>query len=233
MDPSSPIERTTFTDLFEETVAAAFDKQLAFADIVGSANWSLSMDEGRIDFGEQRSYPVQIIGTESAVSNTWMWGWANEASNLPPVLLQDVLRLQSVGQTSGVSELITPMLPLSDKIDGHHISCIASVLCEADAYYRCPYDGGALFVTVYDVATTSDASHPTIHIATVFPQVISAFAIANHRRALASYLISYHFAVEDTGSGLRGTDTSGHVIEATFDEWGRLQHISTQAQPIR
>jgi hypothetical protein len=142
------MDQATFTDLFEEAIASSFDKQLAFCDLIGHANWSVSLSDGQIVFGGQRSYAIQIIGSESAIDHTWLWGWANTASNIPPVLLRDALQLQSKGQELGVYELTTALLPLSADIDGHHLSSIASTLCQADAYYRCLYDGGALFVTM-------------------------------------------------------------------------------------
>ena len=64
----------TFTELFLEHVARAFDRQLALADQVGNCPWSFRMEEGTLSFsnsgpdtGEPRVSPVQLLGSEAEV----------------------------------------------------------------------------------------------------------------------------------------------------------------------
>ncbi|MCA9269681.1 MAG: hypothetical protein KDA41_14470, partial [Planctomycetales bacterium] len=73
-----------FANLLSLHIGNAYAKQLAFADFLGERNWRVSISEGRVKFGNDLSYPIQLIGTEAYGDSSWLWAWANEQSNLPP-----------------------------------------------------------------------------------------------------------------------------------------------------
>lgn len=71
---------------------------------------SVDVPDGRVDFGRGRTYPIQIVGSESAADGSWLWAWANPSPNLRDELLQSARRLREAGDEAAVRELRTPRL---------------------------------------------------------------------------------------------------------------------------
>jgi hypothetical protein len=127
-------------------LAASFDKQLYLANLIGEADWHLDMAAGLLSFGDRHRWHVQLLGTEANESQTWLWAWANEASGIPTQLLGSALTLRMLGEAQGIPELAEAEVPLNE-VNGHVLAMIGSGVCRADAYYRCPYEGGAAFAS--------------------------------------------------------------------------------------
>lgn len=172
---------------------ASFDKQLHLANLVGEQGWHLDLSTGLLSFGNGYIWHVQILGTESDQDRTWLWAWANEGSNIPPSHLQAALRMKALGEEQQIPELTTPILQLGD-IDGHRLAMIASGVCQANAYYRCPYESGSAFVLIQDERLPKPPEPPLARIALVFPQGISAIEIPDHRLARLGDLDFYGLA---------------------------------------
>src|SRR5947207_1623941 len=66
-----------------------------------------------------------------------------------------------------------------------------------DADYRAPFDGGRALVLVRDDRLTVAERKPLARVLTVFPQVISALPVFEHRAAIRSYAESYGIHVAD------------------------------------
>ena len=64
------------------------EKQLRFAEAIGPLPFQFDMQKGKITFGEQYKFPVQILGTFSKSQETFMWAWANVHSGIPAQLLK-------------------------------------------------------------------------------------------------------------------------------------------------
>ena len=126
--------------------APSFEKQLYFWDLVGQVNWQFDMDRGLLSFGDHK-WRIQILGTES--DKSWLWAWANDTSQVSPELLRAVTAVRIRGQLQNIPEFTEPEHSL-DVVDGHTLAMIASGLCQANAYYRAPYDRGALFMLIQD-----------------------------------------------------------------------------------
>ena len=72
----------TQQELIERYGGIALDKQLAFGEAIGNNNWNVDMTQGTISFGEDLTFPVQVLGTISHSSQTWLWAWANPKSGV-------------------------------------------------------------------------------------------------------------------------------------------------------
>jgi hypothetical protein len=216
----------TFDALFQPHVAAAFERQLRLGDVVGDRAWSFSLDEGTLSFAKQgffgKTLPlrVQVLGTESESSSTWLWAWANVQSGLPESLLVTARRLEELGEEYGIAELVKAQLPLQE-LDGHQVGLLASGL-HGRGGYRCPYDGGAMFVQLPDVELPPVES-PALRVLAVFPQVVDTFELTEPRAALRGLMQSLGFRFdEDTPLALRGTVGAHGRIHARFDAAGRM-----------
>ncbi len=210
--------------------ASSFEKQHHLIGLIEQLNWRLSPSAGTLEFSNQFDWNIHIIVSESFLSDTWLWAWANTESNIPDHLLHASLALKAYGVKHGIPELTTPELPLS-QIDGHTLALLASGICDADAYYRCPYEGGALYVLIMDDDFPECPDPPLQRIATVFPQAIASLDIPDHEEALCGYLDDYDLEHEHAGNQIIVRDEGGEsVLTATFDEQKRLTNLEVRLE---
>ncbi|MBL8797842.1 MAG: hypothetical protein JNM56_28350 [Planctomycetia bacterium] len=215
--------------LFSRRAATSFDKQLYLMELVGEEDWHFNLASGLLSFGQHLHFQAQVLGTESDHDHTWLWAWANEGSNIPFSLLQCALQLKALGEKQQIPELTTPMLQLGD-IDGHTLAMLASGVCQANAYYRCPYEGGAAFVLIQDESFPKPTEPPLARIASVFPQAISSIDIPDHRLALIGHLDHHGLVYEEVVGQVLVKENGEPVLTAVFDEQNRLTNLEVQVQ---
>lgn len=211
--------------LLAKSVVSSQAKQLQLAEKIGSRSWHYDVYTGTLSFGQDIHWHAQILGTESHQTNTWLSAWANAGSNLPPALIQASLQMKQLGEQQQILELIEPQVPLTDEVNGHVLSMIASGVCDADAYYRGPYDGGAAFLLIKDPNFPRSKESPLARLAHVFPQAISSVAIADHRLALTSYLDQRSIVYISEGNAVIVSEKGKTVLTATFDSQQRLTKL--------
>lgn len=210
---------------FDRHAAATFDKQLFLNDIVGELDWEFSMDTGVLGFGGTHRWHAQVLGTQSEQSDTWMWGWANEESTIPDNLLACANSLRKLGDDKGISEMTEARLP-ADELDGHFWAILATGLYKANAYYRGPYEGGAIYLLIKDTQYVQQVDNPLVRLATVFPQAISTYAISNHKHALTGHAEFLGLSVQPQGNATVVADSQGKQLSAEFDDQNRLTNLS-------
>jgi hypothetical protein len=148
-------------DLCVRHVVASFVKQVQLSAILRILDqWTFDVTTGTLSVGKDLHWHAEILGTESHETNTWLWAWANTGSNLPSALTQASLQMKRLGEEQTIPELTQPQLPLTADINGHVLSMIASGVCDGDAYYRGPYDGGAAFLLIKDDKFPRSQEHP-------------------------------------------------------------------------
>jgi hypothetical protein len=221
---------TTFDSLYTEFVISSFDKQLRLADAHGEDSWGFNMTNGEITFNDSIAYKIQILGSEDHVNETWMWGWANKASNIPDELLVVGNELRSYGEKHAIAQLTTGKRSLDD-LDGHTVGLIACGFANAKAYYRCPYENGALFVLITDAKLELAIENKIVRATRVIPECVSALEVTDHRKATAAYLRQNGFDVVDDGSTLLVPGDGQPVITADFDEMNRLTKLESHVNP--
>jgi hypothetical protein len=195
---------------------------------LGERNWSVDIKEGMCAFGDDLRFPMQLLGTEAEDSATWLWAWANEASNLPPQFLISCSALRKLGTTLGLRELTERSYPL-EVADGHSISLIASGIDGECCYYRGPYNGGALFFLVKNVPAELLRPVACERAITVLSEVIAQFEV-NHRLMAESFLKSQGFALQASADAVAAT-RGGDNIALSFDSLGRISAIESKLQP--
>ena len=217
-----------FIDALLPNVAMAFEKQLFMSDVIGPDHqFMVDISAGRIDFGNDLVFAVQLVGTESDVSKTWLWAWANDASQLPASVLMGVEQLRDYGSEQDIAALTRAELPIDSYHNGHYFSLFASAYLLADAYYRVPYESGALFLLVDDDRFPQDDRDPMQRITTTFPQVISALNLPSHRAAFLGYLKAHGITTDtDSAREIRAHSSNGQTLTASFDDRGRLADLN-------
>jgi hypothetical protein len=203
--------------------ASVLDRQLYLNELVGELDWHFDLTAGTLTFGDRYRWSVQLLGTESEASRTWLWAWANPSA-LSPDRLRAALTLREFGRERNLPEFVEPQL-LLNAVDGHLLGMIAAGLLNANAYYRAPYEGGAAVFLITDEAFPRCQEPPLSRIAAVFPQAIAAFALPDHKRALEGYLQSYGLACADEHGRIVVREEGEPVLIASFDEQNRLSEL--------
>jgi Family of unknown function (DUF6882) len=221
---------TTFDSLFTDNVINSFDKQLRLADAHGDDAWGFDKANGEITFNKSVAYKIQILGSEDHVNKTWLWGWANKASKLPDNLLLVGNELRSLGEKHAITQLTTAKLSL-DVLDGHTVGLIACGFANGKAYYRCPYENGALFVLITDDKLQLPVENKVVRATRVIPECIAALAIKDHRAATTAYLRQNGFDVIDNAGKLVVRADGKPVLTVEFDKMNRLTKVESQVTP--
>ena len=134
--------------MFELHVASSVDKQLQLSELIGDHDWQLDIDRGKINFGELGPWRIQVLGLASKRTGTWLWSWAIQTIEITPGLLKVVTALQRLGELKDVPEFVNFELPRGEQI-GTRLAMTATGMFKADAFYRAPYSGGALYLPVW------------------------------------------------------------------------------------
>lgn len=208
-----------FRSLFHEYGAASFGKQMRLMDLVGKLDWDLDLDTGILSFEGRFQFPVQLLGTESEQSSTWLWAWANPSIANPAVLTQ-AEQFRAYGAQYGVTEFTEAQVPLNG-VNGHTLCLVAAGLCGADAYYRGPYDGGAAYMLLQAPELRPREELTPVGFIHLFAEFIRAFPV-HHHTALTGFARQSGWQCAGTVACLDCVSPRGEQIHATFDELGRL-----------
>ncbi len=119
--------------------------------------WDYDLERGTLTFS-QEGVPkvvasIQVVGTTSTDSGTWLWGWANE--NLPRQVSNAIVRVRTFGQIENLPALSEPSAP-NDEHYGWAMTAIAAKVLGAKGGYRCPWSGGFIYLVYTDLSFASD-----------------------------------------------------------------------------
>ncbi len=146
--PIDDINKSEWFDLFSSCLGRMSAIQNNAAKyVIKNRNWNIDFSKGYISFGDDK-YPVQFIGSESSINNTWMWGW-NNINNFAENVISLPKAILSSGKKWRLDALTTAQFDLDDVFNGHTLSIAACGLSKHDYfYYRAPHDNGAVFVAI-------------------------------------------------------------------------------------
>lgn len=218
------------TKLLTKHGARSWEKQMYLGKLLGDnpPDWFFSMSDGTLSFGRLFTFSIQLLGTESSLSDTWLWAWANAGSNIPPHLLLAAQQMREYGRQHKISAFTIPKRQrLSQQFHGHNLCMIASDICGAKAYYRGPYEEGALFLLIHDEDYPEDTRHPILRIAFYFPEYIQHNPVPDHAASLQAYCQSHGLNVIEGKVSLTAEHSDGNTLTATFDNAKRLTRIQT------
>lgn len=209
--------------LIEQYGGFALEKQNNLGNLIGQLPWNANLDDGEIRFGDNLFFPIQILGTFSHSSQTWLWAWANSQSNIPQDLLQQALTLKQYGENHGVDLLSNGTFDASET-DLHFIGLIASGMFNSSGYYLADYGEGILCVTIASAEIDRTFNNDHLEIMTIFPQLISLYEM-NHKSALSNYLQQKGYQIQESENQLTGTK-GNKIIRAEFDHLSRMTTLN-------
>lgn len=221
-------DKGDYLSLLSLAVGAAVSRQKKMGELViGENGWNVDVKNRRIKFGESE-FDCGIIGSESYQSNTWLWGWANTESGVPEICFAPSRRAKR--NLPECEEFLTGKFMLDEIHTGHNLSMITVAVCEKNAcYYRCPYDGGALFVQIEGLPESVFAPISLDELAREFLEIIRSF-YCDHKLLAAGFLHQNGYSFEDEGdfiSAAGGTRTIRFDFEE-IDGIFRVVNISLQ-----
>ena len=221
-------DKGDYLSLLSLAVGAAVSRQKKMGELViGENGWNVDVKNRRIKFGESE-FDCGIIGSESYQSNTWLWGWANTESGVPEICFAPSRRAKR--NLPECEEFLTGKFMLDEIHTGHNLSMITVAASEKNAcYYRCPYDGGALFVQIEGLPESVFAPISLDELAREFLEIIRSF-YCDHKLLAASFLHQNGYSFEDGGDfisaagGMRTIRFDFEEIDGIF----RVVNISLQ-----
>ena len=200
------------------------ERQDKLERLIGEHTMELDIDTGIIRFSDGLAVPFQVLGTESGNTLTWLWAWSDEQTDVPVQLLTSALQLKAWGEKHDVPEFFSPSIDLN-RADGQIISLIASELCGASCYYHDPYEGGALYVLLFDKVIDAQTPFNLAGLSRKLSDLISLYEF-NHRNALLSYFRIKGLSPVETGSTVACELGSGEHLSAEFDGSNRLTSLN-------
>jgi hypothetical protein len=209
----------TLQSYLEQYALTSLEKRDKLESVIREHQHELDLEAGTIRFNELQ-FPVQVIGTESYNTLTWLWAWADEQSEVPASMLQSAVQLRIWGAEAGIPEFTMPSVDL-DRADGHAIAMIAAEVCKASCYYLDSYEGGALSLLIFDKIIDSQPSFDRQHLLIRLADLLSRYDL-NNRIAVLSYLTGKGLSPVEQRNMINCELESGERLIAEFDEAGRL-----------
>ncbi len=188
-------------ELYETHVLMGMRKQRHFATLLGEHRWEYDKASGTMSFAPGPTYHVQVLGTESAASDTWLWAWANPDSHFPAEQLVAAERLRSLGQEWGVSEWTTPELP-REQLPAHLLAPVALGVLQLPAYYRGGMENSNLVCLISDPKFGPIPGLGGTEFVSTLSDAISNCEIPNHRQAVQEFLEQLGWKPKWDGSSL-------------------------------
>lgn len=221
------MEIINYDTLLEKYAAVAFEKQYNLAEIIGENSWEIDINTGLIHFGDDSKFPMQILGSYSFDSGTWLWAWANEVSSIPDNLLVEANKLKTLGETYNIEFLTMPEYEM-EPTDIHALGLIASGEFNSSAYYAGNFGSGILLLTLKDESIDNVPHNEQLRILSIFPEITATFAV-NHRRSLKNYLNAKGYTIYEDGNELIANKEES-IIHADFDDMDRLAKINGEVK---
>lgn len=219
-DEASPV----LIDMLSRYMGVAHQHQLSFGEqVVRNRNWNVDLGQGTICFGEDE-YPIQLLGTESLSSNTWLWGFLNPSA-FPDSVLKD--SQYTYAFCKPVPELAPSQMQLTELVNGHTISSIATAARnDQTCYYRCPYNGGAAYVLVRNIPKSVFLTVDAAQVIHIISELILQYPL-NHRTLVKSLMKINCDTIDDTNEMLIGHYANGTELVISFDGQGRINSMNT------
>ncbi len=221
--------------LYHRHVATAFDRNLRLAEFVaqkvGKVKAKYEVATAALAFGPALKFEAPLLGSHAHSNNSWLWAWANRNLKLTITnrALGDLVRVTA-------HRLGLPMLAhsgfsleplLGPELTPHAAEVLGVILSrelDFDAHHIAPEEGHDSAILVRDDRLKFPERYPLHRVQTVFPKVVAALPVFDHRAALADYARDYGLTATVMQGVLTITDGKG-TLTATFDDHDRLTKL--------
>ncbi len=186
--------------------------------------WNVALDRGELTIGGA-AYQVQILGTYSEQSNTFLWAWANPGSAgwTPSLTVANALRTRA--EEPGQAVYAEPKVA-ADWVNPRELALVAGEVSGGHPVFVGGYDGGAAFLLV----TSLRLDFKKLEL-TYLPGIVldlPSLTVADPRLCTFSFLERLGFEVDETESSLVATRADGRV-RVDYDDQGRAVEVAMTA----
>lgn len=148
----SPACDEDYNRLLNECVGEVDDRNQQLVERYGFGSydrWDIDQTVGELIFSDagvtKLACSISILGSYSAVSGTWMWGWANP-SLLEP-LTRDTLAVRNYGEQNQIQDLVVEKTPTTDG-EAWALSALACRILNGLGLYRGPTGNGFVVMLI-------------------------------------------------------------------------------------
>jgi hypothetical protein len=208
----------TFQELLDDCAFQAYERQHRLAGVVGDRDWLLDTELATIKFGDDLVFPVQFLGTESEITNTWLWADANSHVPFPEASLSLCRKARALGRSAEIAEFSTDSFPFVEEVGkptAHTLAMVAASMGGASAYYRGPHEAGAAFVAINDSRIDAQPDLDREGFVDAFNNLM--WQPGDMKKRIVSYLSEKNCIKKDwDGTALNCKLYTGEEIEFTF-----------------
>lgn len=224
---STPIEydRGDFLSVLSLCFGTVAARQNRLWEYIGKRNWRVDVQKRVLGFGIHK-FGIGLIGTESEYSDTWLWGWGHTEDGLPEGFADPSENVKSL--LPNCPEFNEAKFDLDELRMGHNLSTVTVGVSDRNVcYYRCPYEGGAMFVQLEGLPDKLFKPLTFAETARLHLDIIGS-ADCSHKLLAAGMLHQNGYSFTDNGSSIT-SEHGGQVIRFDFEEVGgtvRTSNIS-------
>lgn len=154
------VRRNTLSDDFQELIRnnllLCSERQQHFAEkleSITSSACTVNFMTGTLSFGNEEFVikNIQILGSFSNVTNTWLWSWSQQ-NDFPEEVLEDACNAKEFGERHQIPEYINENEIPMDKKTALALAMTAVDIVGAEAFYPAEMNNGAAiaFISLRD-----------------------------------------------------------------------------------
>jgi hypothetical protein len=210
--------------LLTHAIGKGLARYYGLLDWLGDHQINIDIEKALIDFGDNRTFSFQLLGTQSEISNTWLWSWANTTSQIPTYLMEaaEMMREHEFGE--GVAELTTPQFS-TDLVN----SLLGSSWIPGTVPFVYHYGDGSLHMLIEGLPSSIGEICSMPRISTIIHDII-ANPIVEHLWAIDSFLWSEGFRQEPTDLGTLYKCHDGSAVQIGYNkETGTIRFRLTES----
>lgn len=215
-------DRSDLLSVLSLCLGTAVARQNRLGEFIGKNNWSVDVNKRMLKFGLHK-YKIGLIGTESEYSDTWLWGWGHTEGGLPEGFAEpseNVRRL--LPDCAAFSEA---KFGLDELRMGHNLSTVTVGVSDRNVcYYRCPYEGGAMFAQIEGLPDKLFRPLTLTEIAGLQTDIISSYD-CSHKLLAAGMLHQNGYTFTDNGSSIISA-AGDRELKFEFEEIGGVMRTS-------
>lgn len=227
---SDSLANVSMAELYDQSFVLACEKQEILGEMVEGLNWSCDILEGKLTYGDDKVFDIQVIGTYSENEKSWLWAWANNQSGIPETFLDTSIRMRELGTAHKLEDLTTPKLE-TDTDPGAYFSTIASVILQDSCYVPLTFKGLKVYVTVRSAELDNKARTAPALICSHFTNLAASFRFP-HKYCLHYYLMAKGYQVENCGNNILAKNGEDQIL-GIFDLKGNLMKISNSKTAVQ
>jgi hypothetical protein len=147
----------TVRDVAIEYLRERQDRLTSEFELFSWPRYDYDQDAGTITFSKDGRVGVvadiQLVGSISKKSGTWLWSWANPS--IVESARRSMTHVREYGEAHGLEKLTQAKWP-ADEYDGWEMTAAAAFILKSEGAYRSPDERGALFMVLQNVRRARD-----------------------------------------------------------------------------